>query len=393
MRLLFSLCLLFTTVFMPLDIYADSPPIPKNKAKALSSFNQRIVSEEDKKDSLLKKSKSIENDISNTKNKLIDIAKAIQNNENSLKDFEQRIANLELKKSILEDQLHSDRASISKLILALERIRRTPPEAMLARPDTPYKTAQSAMLMGRIVPSVNRHAEKLNKNLETLVSVTRELEIEKKELLATSNDLIERHKEMMGLVNKRTHLYTKTNNDIKAREASIQSISLQAKNLEDLVSRIKQENDKEEALRARANIKKRKKTKLRIKDDGTTRLPISGIIRTSYNQKDNLGANSKGLTIEGRTGALVVAPMSGKIQFTGAFNRYGNIVIIEHANGYHSLVAGMDKINSIVGDSVKLGEPIGLLPNSSLIPRPTLYYELRKNGKPVNPSIKFPDLG
>ena len=393
MRLLLPLCLILVTVFMSSDIYAGNPPIPKSKAKALNSFNQRIVSEEDKKNSLLKKSKSIQKDISKTKNQLIDIAKAIQDNESSLKDFEQRIANMEIKKSVLEDNLHSDRASIARLILALERIRRTPPEAMLARPENPYKTAQSAMLMGRIVPSINRHAEKLNKNLETLDSVTKELEIEKKELLATSQDLIERHKKMMGLVDKRTKLYTKTNNDIKAREASIQKVSLQAKNLEDLVTRIKQENEKEETLRAKSNLKKRTKAKLRIKDDGTSRLPISGIIRTSYNQKDDLGANSKGLTIEGRTGALVVAPMSGKIQFTGAFNRYGNIVIIEHANGYHSLVVGLDKINSVVGDSIKLGEPIGLLPNSSLIPRPTLYYELRKNGKPVNPSVKFPDLG
>ncbi len=85
--------------------------------------------------------------------------------------------------------------------------------------------------------------------------------------------------------------------------------------------------------------------------------------------------------------------MGGKIQFTGAFKRYGNIVIIEHNDGYHSLVAGLDQIHSSVGDIVKSGEPIGILPDSSLIPRPTLYYELRRNGKPVDPSTKFADLG
>lgn len=394
-RLLF-LCLVL--LFIPhLPVKADTPPIPKNKQEALHSFEERLAQENKNKDILKKQSQHIHNDLASTKNKLIDTAATIQKNEDDLKNFEQRIANLEVKKSILEDDLKTDRASIAKLILALERIRRTPPEAMLARPDTPYKTAQSAMLMGSIIPSVNRHAEKLNKNLETLGRVTSDLELEKSSLLKTSKDLKVQHKKLSSLIEKRTKLFTKTNSDIVARELSIQQISLQAQNLEDLVKRI-EENERKEKIRREKERKKAKyitraKPHRKIMDSGTSRLPISGIIRVGYRQADHLGAKSKGITIEGRAEALVITPMNGTIQFTGTFKRYGNIVIIEHANGFHSLIAGLDKINSVIGDHVKSGEPIGILPNSSLIPRPTLYYELRKNGKAVNPAIKFPSLG
>ena len=393
MTRLHRLCLCLITLLFCFPVKAEPPPVPKNKTEILDSFKKRIEQESEEKKSLEKKAKTIHADLSKTKNNLIDVATSIQKNEKNLKKFEQRIRRLEEKKSTLNDDLQADRASIARLILALERIRRTPPEAMIARPDSAYETAQSALLMGRIIPSVNRHAKKLNKNLETLDRVTKELDIEKEALSKTSKDLKERHAALSDLMAKREKLYKETNDNIKAHKISIQKISLEAKNLEDLVKKIK-ENERKEA-------EQRKKTKRwspsnpfqEMTDTGGSRLPISGIIRTGYKQKDDLNAQSKGITIEGRPGGLVIAPMGGKIQFTGTFKRYGNIVIIEHKDNYHSLVSGLDKINSVVGTHVKSGEPIGILPNSSLIPRPTLYYELRKNGKPVNPSVKFPDLG
>ncbi len=384
-----QLCLIVLFCF---PVKAENAPIPKNKTQAIKSFEKRLKQETKEKKSLQFKVKDIKKSLSKTKNSLIDIATSIQKNEGQINYFEKRIKQLELKKTELDEQLNTDRSSIVKLIIALEPIKKTPPEAMIARPDAPFKTAQSAMLMGKIIPSINRHAEKLNKNLGTLNQVTEELNIERKNLLNTSENLKQRHSELSSLITKRKELYRKTNKDIKTHEISIKKISLQAKNLSDLVQRIKA-NEKKQRQQEKITKHIKPKPEVKIIESKYSRLPISGIIRTGYKQKDNLGASSKGLTIEGRAGGLIIAPMNGKIQFTGAFKRYGNIVVIEHANGYHSLIAGLDKISSAIGDHIKSGEPIGVLPNTSLIPRPTLYYELRKNGKPINPSIKFPDLG
>jgi septal ring factor EnvC (AmiA/AmiB activator) len=68
------------------------------------------------------------------------------------------------------------------------------------------------------------------------------------------------------------------------------------------------------------------------------------------------------------------------------------MVIIEHGKNYHSLVAGLSKIDTVIGQSVMAGEPIGSL-GSARSGRPALYYELRQNGKPINPSRVFADLG
>lgn len=364
----------------------------KNENEDLKIIKSKLSAETKQKDKLQKKIDKITSELDGIKKNLVEAARTVRNKEDTLKNIEQRIATLEKKKTNIDKTLQAERVSIVKLILILERIRKTPPQALIARPETPYKTAQSALLMENIIPSVKRHAESLKSNLETLQRVTNELKIEKASLEKETDFLRDKNKKLQSLVDKKERVYSKIDRDIEARELTIQNISAKASNLEQLVRQLKAEEQKEFQRQKTANIL-RKKPVFDLKDAGQAQLPISGIIRTGYHQKDDVGAKSNGITIEGRSGGLVIAPMGGKVQFTGTFKRYGNIVIIEHVNGFHSLIAGLEKITSSVGDHVNSGEPIGLLPDSSLNPRPKLYYELRENGNPVNPSIKFSGLG
>jgi len=59
-------------------------------------------------------------------------------------------------------------------------------------------------------------------------------------------------------------------------------------------------------------------------------------------------------------------------------------LIIEHSEGYHSLLAGMVRIDSKTGNKVFAGEPVGSMggANDGV---PSLYLELRRNGQPINP--------
>jgi septal ring factor EnvC (AmiA/AmiB activator) len=57
-------------------------------------------------------------------------------------------------------------------------------------------------------------------------------------------------------------------------------------------------------------------------------------------------------------------------------------LIIQHSDGYHSLVAGLDRIDEAVGDWLVAGEPVGAMGSGE---KPRLYLELRHNGQPINP--------
>ncbi len=385
----------FTYIFIMLFYVSIAHPAlaEKNDPKEkLGTLEQQLEKEEKVTKNLKEKFEALDKDLNKTRNRMVRLGDDIHGNETELASIEKRISDLEEKKLSLDEELKGDRLNIAKLILALERIRRTPPEAMIVNPEAPYKIAQTALIMGDILPSINRHAEELKQKIVTVNRVSDDLIREKSIFIEKLERLSSKQQELEQLVQKRETVHEKLRNDIQVQEVTVQQISLKAKDLKDLMSRLK-EQERVEKERIQSAFAMRVKPVPKVVEDGEARLPVSGIIRTSFGEYDELKAKSNGMTIEGRSKGLVVAPMGGKIQFTGSFKRYGNIVIIEHSDGYHSLIAGLDKINARVGDLVKSGEPIGNLPDSSLIPRPKLYYELRKNGNPVNPSVKFSDLG
>lgn len=111
--------------------------------------------------------------------------------------------------------------------------------------------------------------------------------------------------------------------------------------------------------------------------------PARGRIITRYGQANDVGVVNKGLEIATRKGAQVIAPYDGQVVFSGPFRGYGLLLIIEHSEGYHTLLAGMARIDVPVGQRLLSGEPVGVMGQDEA--KPTLYVEMRRNGQPVNP--------
>jgi septal ring factor EnvC (AmiA/AmiB activator) len=112
-------------------------------------------------------------------------------------------------------------------------------------------------------------------------------------------------------------------------------------------------------------------------------IPASGRLVQRFG-KTVAGITSQGLAYVTRPGAQVVAPYDGRVIFAGPFHGYGHILIVEHADGYDSLIAGLARINASVGQWVVSGEPVGTMPEGE--DKPRLYLELRHDGQPLNPS-------
>ena len=119
---------------------------------------------------------------------------------------------------------------------------------------------------------------------------------------------------------------------------------------------------------------------------GTMPFPVSGDLMKKYGEASSskkIGASrARGITINGRSGAQVVAPFDGIVAFAGPFRGYGQLLIIEHSEGYHTLLAGLGRIDCSVGQLVLAGEPVGVMENAGIT---SLYVELRRNGQPINP--------
>jgi septal ring factor EnvC (AmiA/AmiB activator) len=113
-------------------------------------------------------------------------------------------------------------------------------------------------------------------------------------------------------------------------------------------------------------------------------LPARGKMKTHFGETQGDGSAARGIVIAARGGAQVVAPFDGKVVYAGIFRSYGQILIIEHGGRYHTLLAGMERVDAVVGQWLLAGEPVGVLgsPRGS---GPELYLELRHAGQPINP--------
>ena len=112
-------------------------------------------------------------------------------------------------------------------------------------------------------------------------------------------------------------------------------------------------------------------------------MPARGRIVERFGAVTESG-RSKGITIETRADAQVVTPYDGEVVFAGPFRGYGQLLIIQHGEGYHTLLAGFSRIDSVLGQWLLAGEPVGVMGRGSN-GNPALYVELRRNGDAINP--------
>jgi murein DD-endopeptidase MepM/ murein hydrolase activator NlpD len=95
-----------------------------------------------------------------------------------------------------------------------------------------------------------------------------------------------------------------------------------------------------------------------------------------------------GIDFQGRRGDEVKCTASGKVVFAGWAGGYGNCVRIQHINDLETLYGHLSKIDVKVGQKVTVGDDIGKVGSTGHSTGTHLHYEVRKNGKPINP-VKF----
>ncbi|MGL6041172.1 MAG: murein hydrolase activator EnvC family protein, partial [Deefgea sp.] len=119
---------------------------------------------------------------------------------------------------------------------------------------------------------------------------------------------------------------------------------------------------------------------------GKMRLPAKGEIIGRFGAPRGEGGTWKGLFIRTNTGEPVHAVASGRIVFADWLRGFGNLMIIDHGNGYMSLYGANESLLKRVGDSVKAGDTIANAGNSGGMADSGVYFEIRQNSRPLDPA-------
>jgi murein hydrolase activator len=419
--------------------WAQAPKQPQAQQQsqnALTEVERQLEASRKRDAELARSSEALERELTSLRTRLVQTADEATRLENELTGLEETLRAMEAEERVQAAKLDADKAQISELLGALQRLSRIPPEAMIARPESPVDTLRSALLLRSAVPILRERAEALADALQQFAELRTHLAERRAQAEKARADLTSRQGDIAKLVERRQELQDRTQAEREQVADRMASLGNEAKDLRTLLEKMERERIEREKREAeeRRRAEERRKAEAAAKaaalarekaatekaerekaareaaaaeareqelaaaarppsppdsKDEVQRLPVAGQVTTRYGEADKFGVTSRGLTVTSRPGAQVVAPSAGSVMFAGPFRGYGLILIVEHPNGYHSLIAGLGRIDTKVGQRVLAGEPLGIM-GTPADGNPDLYFELRRNGQPINPQRGLP---
>lgn len=260
-----------------------------------------------------------------------------------------------------------------------------------------------------------RHAmiETLRADLAQLATLERQAEQKASELAQLQAAREAEQQKLVADKRAREQLLQKLSLEIQQQRREISSLKRDERNLTQLVQRLNRvmaEQAARAAARKRAALQARKnpssagpesrrplavntETPVAFQSDrpfsnlkGSLRLPVAGELMNRFGApREGGGTSWKGLFIRAAQGSAVKAIAAGQVVFAEWLRGFGNLIIVDHGEGYMSLYSNNESLYKQVGERVKPGDPIAAVGNSGGQPDSGLYFEMRHQSRPVNP--------
>ena len=303
----------------------------------------------------------------------------------------QRIKNrkmqLEQQQRELEKQRRESRDDLTKLARASYLLGRQSGLKLILNQQNPAQTARSLAIFRYLSDARKRRilaAQKL-----------------RHELLATGIELEQRHQQLDSLLELLARNQTQLDAKRAQRERSLAAIREQMRENREQVGLYQQRERELEQLLARLRRQSLSQPSDRQPSTavpteialggfqqykGNLGAPVRGKIAARFGQrKPESGLRWQGLMFEAAEGEPVMAIYPGQVVFADWFRGYGQLMVLDHGDGYMSLYGHNRLLRVGLGASVKAGEGIGEAGSTGGIARSGLYFEIRHNGEPRDP--------
>ena len=384
----------------------------------LDAVARDIALTEERQAELRREIAALDKDRATLNQTLIETGQRVQALEAAIDDTEGRIRALAANEAALHDSLVRRRDVLAEVLAALQRMGHRPPPAILVRPEDALASVRSAILLGAVVPDLRAAADKLALDLKTMVSLKNEMAMERDRMRRDAVALAEERTRVELLLAELREQRVASASALADEEKRAAALAAQATNLKDLIARM--ENEIAAAARAKASAEKAAADNRKASEDGSRAkptslgsadrlapavsfvdargllpLPVNGKRIRGYGDQDGLGVKTEGISIATRPGAQVNAPSDGWVVYAGPFRSYGQLLIINAGDGYHVLLAGMERIDVQLGQFVLAGEPVAMMASPKLASagavdmvstQPVLYIEFRKDGTSIDPA-------
>ena len=386
--LLSILCIFFNFHAYSGGAIADNQDDLEEIQKKIDVLDNEIKKNIKTKEGLSTELKREEKKISKSKKEIYKINRQSKKNQKKLKELEQ-----ELKE--LNEEITERRANLTDHYYQIYTRGKPGFIQMMIEGDSPHQISREMNYLSYLAVEQNNNILKIKEKYQAIDTNKQETSktIEKINALKKKQEkkkrLLEKQKKEKDKVLKKIASTIKSQK--KEKDKLIEDEKKLTSLIEKLIEKSKiqaQKKTKKESIQADSKYLpdsslddvnfKRLKKKLR--------LPVKGKIIHKYgNKRPDTGITWKGLFIKANEGDEVYAVAKGKVVFADWLRGFGNLIILDHGDGYMSLYGNNESIIVQQGLIVKGGDVIATVGNSGGNSSNGLYYELRKNSKPFNP--------
>lgn len=332
---------------------------------------------------------------------LVASAARVQALEQSISDSEERLARGGDNEARIRASLDARRDVLIAVLSTAQRIGRQPPPALVVSPEDALRAVRSAVVVGAVLPEIRIEAEALQSDLDALVAERTRAAAERDKLRADAAAIAEERQRLTLLIDRKKGESAARAADLASEKARAEELAKSARTLEELIDGMRKtlgaaRPPSAGAAAATPDDGSRLKPAIAFADaKGRLTPPVRGVALQSYGDDNGLGGIAQGQSIATRAGARVVAPADGRVVYAGPFRSYGQLLILDAGDGYHVVLAGMERIDVQLDQFVLTGEPVGVMGNQRLasaavpdasITQPVLYVEFRKGGTSIDPS-------
>lgn len=399
----------------------------------LSNIHQRI--------------ESLQKDLANKQEAQADVTDALKQSEKSISDTNRKLFELNQKHkenrstlNVLQQKRVSLESTIAqqKALLASQYYQQYihgKPNyiQVVLQEQQPGAIARQLEYLGYISRARSQLIESMNDNLATVTKLNAQTADTLKQIAMLKTEQEKQHLALVSEKNERSQMLVKLSTQISAQRNEIEKLKRDEANLSQLVENLTRKlaeqaarqklarnqpkpnkakanqaheepsrpdksnadkNDVETAAPQRSTTVARNDTlpseafeggnfaQLR----GKLNLPVRGELTNHFGDaRADTGVLWKGLFIRANEGSEVKSIASGRVVFADWMRGFGNLLIIDHGDGYMSLYGNNQALLRKVGSTVKGGETVASVGNSGGNETNGLYYELRKQSRPFDP--------
>lgn len=342
--------------------------------------------------------------------KVAKTARALSETETALRTHEQKLSELQQQRAQLQRGLREQRVQLAALLRAADHVGRNAPLKVLLSQDT-LGDATRMLADHRYVQNARaQRIQGLTTQLEALTQVEQQITERRQALDAARAQQKAQASSLLKDRSQQAATVAQLDTRYQQRAEREKALGQDAKALEQLLANLRAAAAKAEAERRAAAKRAAAEAAAQAKRGKTDRperpgktppkvvanapapkvgglsWPVSGNLLARFNATLPDGHTSKGVLIGAPKGSTVTAVADGTVVFSDWMTGYGMILIVDHGNGYMSLYAHNDTLLRDAGASIKRGEAVAKVGSSGGQGVPALYFELRRNGQPVDPS-------